>query len=163
MFNPQVVSNSLWLHELWHAQLLCPSLSPWVSKTHVHWVTDAIQPYHPLLLPSSLVLNLFQHQSLFQWVSCLYHAAKVLELQLQHQPFQWIFRVDFLKEKVNWFDLLAVQRTLKNLLQHHSLKSINYSMLSLLYVLTLTSIHDYCKHHSFDYADLCQQCDVFAL
>ena len=66
------------------------------AQTHVHWVTDSIQPSHPLSHPSRPALDLFQHQGLFQWVSSLYHAAKVLEVQLQHQSFQWIFRVDFL-------------------------------------------------------------------
>ena len=64
--------------------------------THVHRVGDAIQPSHPLLSPSSLALNLSQHQGLFQWVSSSHHVAKALGLQLQHQSFQWIFRSDFL-------------------------------------------------------------------
>ena len=57
---------------------------------------DTIQPSHPLLSPSSLTFNLSQHQGLFQWVSSPHQVAKVLELQLQHQSFQWIFRTDFL-------------------------------------------------------------------
>ena len=65
-------------------------------QTYVHWVTDAIQPPHPLSTPSPLAPNLTQHQSLFQWVSSSYQVARVLELQLQHQSFQWIVRVDFL-------------------------------------------------------------------
>ena len=65
-------------------------------QTHVHWVSDAIQPSLPPLLPFPLALNFPQHQDLFQWVSSLHQMAKVLELQLQHQSFQWIFRVDFL-------------------------------------------------------------------
>ena len=68
---------------------------PEFSQTHVHWVCDAIQPSHPLLSPSPLALNLFQHQGLFQWVSSSHQVTKVLELQLQHQSFQWIFRVYF--------------------------------------------------------------------
>ena len=64
------------------------------AQTHVHWVNDAIQPSHPLLPTSPPVLNLSQHQGFFQWVSNLHQAAKVLELQ--HQFFQWVFRVDFL-------------------------------------------------------------------
>ena len=59
--------------------------------------------------------------------------------------------------RIDWFDLPVVQGTLKNLLQHHSLKSINSSMLSLLSGSTLTSIHDYWKNHSFDYMDFWQQ------
>ena len=67
-----------------------------LTQTHVHRIGDAIQPSHPLPSPSSPALNLPQHQGLFQWVSSLYQVAKVLELQLQHQPFQWIFRTNFL-------------------------------------------------------------------
>ena len=66
------------------------------AQTHVQRVSDAIQPSHPLSLPSPFAFNLFQHQGLFQWVSSLHQVAKVLELQLQHQSFQWIFRIDFL-------------------------------------------------------------------
>ena len=59
-----------------------------LAQTHVHWVSDAIQPSHPLLSPSPPALNLSQHQDLFQWVSSLHQVAKVLEFQLQHQSFQ---------------------------------------------------------------------------
>ena len=89
---------------------------PELAQTYVHWVGDAIQPSHPLSYPSPF-LNLSQHQDLFQWISSLHQLAKVLELQLQYQSFQWIsFRID-------WFDLLAVQETLKSLLQHDSSKA----------------------------------------
>ena len=64
------------------------------AQIHDHWVSDAIQPSHPLLPASPLTLNLSQHQGLFQWVSSLHQVAKVLELQ--HQSFQRIFRTDFL-------------------------------------------------------------------
>ena len=64
--------------------------------------------------------------------------------------------------RMNWLDLLAVQGTLKSLLQHHSFKSINSLVLSFLYSPTLTSIHDYWKNHSFDYMDLCWQSNVSA-
>ena len=56
--------------------------------------------------------------------------------------------------RMNWFDLLAVQGTLKSLLQYHSSKSVSYSVLSFLYSPTLTSIHDYWINHTFDYMDL---------
>ena len=69
---------------------------PEVTQTHVHCVGDAIQPSHPLLSPSPSAPNPSQHQGLFQWVSSSHQVAKVLELQLQHQSFQWISRVDFL-------------------------------------------------------------------
>ena len=67
-----------------------------LTQTHVHWVGDAIQPSHPLLSPSPPAFNLSHHQGLFQWVSSLHQVTKVLEFQLQHQSFQWIFRTDFL-------------------------------------------------------------------
>ena len=66
-----------------------------LAQTHVHWVNDAIQPSHPLSYPSP-AFNLSQHQGIFKWVSSLHQVAKVLEFQLQHQSFQWIFRTDFL-------------------------------------------------------------------
>ena len=89
------------------------------AQTCVHWVGNAIQPFHPLL-SSPPAFSLSQHQSLFQWVSFLHQMATILELQLQQQSFQWIFRVDLLQDWL--FDLLAVQRTLESLLQHHSSK-----------------------------------------
>ena len=69
---------------------------PEFAQTHVHWVSDAIQPSHPLLPPFPLAFNLFQPHSLFQWVFSSHQMTKVMELQLQHQSFQWIFRDDFL-------------------------------------------------------------------
>ena len=66
------------------------------TQTHVHRVGDAIQPSHPLLSPSPPVLNLSQHQGLFQWVSSSHQVTKVLEFQLQHQSFQWTPRTDLL-------------------------------------------------------------------
>jgi len=65
---------------------------PELTQTHVHWVGDAIQPSHPLSSPSPPAFNLSQHQGLFQWVSSSHQVAKVLELQLQYQSFQRIFR-----------------------------------------------------------------------
>ena len=63
--------------------------------------------------------------------------------------------------RMEWLDLLAVQGTLKSLLQHHSSKA-SVLQLSFLYDPSLTSIHDYWKNHSFDQMDLCWQSDVFA-
>ena len=93
---------------------------PEFTQTHVHWVSDAIQPSHCLKSPSPLALNISQHQGLFKLDSSSNHVAKVLEFQLQHQSFQWIFRTDFLSD---WLDLLTVQGTLKSLLQHHISKA----------------------------------------
>ena len=65
-------------------------------KLMSHRVGDVIQPSHPLSFPSPPALNLAQHQGPFKWVSSLHQVAKILEFQLQHQSFQWIFRTDFL-------------------------------------------------------------------
>ena len=72
-----------------HHQLLA------FTKTHVHWVGDAIQPSHPLLSPSP-AFNPSQHQGLFKWVGSSHQVAKVLKLQLQDQLFQWTLRTDCL-------------------------------------------------------------------
>jgi len=69
---------------------------PELAQTHGHQVGDAIQPSHPLSSPSSPTFNLSQHQGLFQCVGTSHQVVKVLELQLQHQSFQRIFRTDFL-------------------------------------------------------------------
>ena len=77
------MSDSLQPHGLQHPPgfPVLPYL-PEVAQTHVHWVSDAIQPSHPLLLPSPPAFSLSHNQGLFQWVSSLPQVAKVLELQL---------------------------------------------------------------------------------
>ena len=64
------------------------------TQTHVHRVSDAIQPSHPRSSPSPPAPKPYQYQSLFQWVNSLHEVAKVLEFQLQHQSFQWTPRTD---------------------------------------------------------------------
>ena len=111
--------SHVWLFETpWTMGLPVHHQLPEFTQTHIHWVSDAIQPSHSLSSPSPPTFNLSQHQGLFQWISSLHQVAKVLEFQLQHQSFQWIFGTDFLQY---WFDL-AVQGTLKILLQHRSSK-----------------------------------------
>ena len=83
-------------------QASCPSLSLGVQSNSCPLRSDVIQPSHPLLLPSPPALNLSQNQGLFQRVSSLHQVTKVLELQLQHQFFQWVFRVDFLWDWLIW-------------------------------------------------------------
>ena len=89
------MSNSFWPPGLHMPGFLVLHYFLEFAQTHVHWVRDAIQPSHYLSLPSPPALNLSPHQGLFQWVCSLHHVAKVLELQLQHQFLQWVFRVDF--------------------------------------------------------------------
>ena len=94
---------------------------PEFTQTYVHRVGEAIQPSRPLSSPSPPAPNPSQHQSLFQWVSPSHEVAKVLEFQLQHQSFQWTPRtISFMMDRL---DLLAVQGTLKSLLQHWSSKA----------------------------------------
>ena len=94
---------------------------PEFTQTHVHRIRDAIQPSHPLSSPSPPAPNPSQHQGLFQWVNSSHEVAKVLEFQLQHQSFQWTPKTD--PFRMDWLDLLAVQGTLKSLLQYHSSKA----------------------------------------
>ena len=117
------------------------------TQTNVHWVSDAIQPSHFLSSPSPPTLNLSQHQGLFRWVSS-HQVAKVLEFQLQHQSFQWIFRTDFLQDGL--VGSPSRPRDSQESYPTPVFKSINSSVLSFLYSPTLTSLHDYWKNHSFD-------------
>ena len=77
-----------------------PHHLPEFVQVHVHCIGDAVQLSRPLMASSPSVLNLSQHQELFQWVFCSQQMTKILELQLQHQPFQQIFRIepDYRKE-----------------------------------------------------------------
>ena len=91
---------------------------PEFTQTHVHWVVDAIQPSHPLLSPSSLAFNPSQHQGVFQWVSSLHQVAKVMSFSFNISPSnEYSGLISF---RMDWLDLLAVQGTLKSLLQLHS-------------------------------------------
>ena len=95
-FSRSVMSDSLWPHESQHTRPLVHHKLPEFTQTHVHQVSDAIQPSHPLSSPSPPSPNPFQHQGLFQWFSSLHQVAKVLEFQLQHQSFQSTPRTDLL-------------------------------------------------------------------
>ena len=113
-FSCSVLFNSLRPHGLQHTRLPCPSPTPGAYSNSCplsRWC-------HPTISSSSSpspAFNISQHQGLFQWVSSSHQVAKVLELQLQPQAYSRLisFRMD-------WLDLLAVQGTLKSLLQHHS-------------------------------------------
>ena len=126
---PVVVQSlsCVWLFVIPWTAACQASLSPTISWSLLKLVSiesvilsNHFNLCHPLLLPSSL------SQGLFQWVS--HQVAKVLELQLQCQSFQWIFMTGLLLDwlvcfKIDWFDFLAVQRTLMSLLQYHSSKA----------------------------------------
>ena len=90
-----------------------------LAQTHAHWVSYAIQPSHPLTSHSRPAFNLSQHQGLFQWVRFLHWWPKYWSFKIS--PFnEYSGLISF---KIDWFDLLAVRRTLKSLLRHHSSKA----------------------------------------
>ena len=92
-----------------------------LAQTHVHWVGDAIQTSCPLSSPSAHAFSLSQHQSLFQWVNSLHEVAKYWSFRFSIIPSKEIPRL--ISFRMDWLDLLAVQGTLKSLLQHHSSKA----------------------------------------
>ena len=121
---------------------------PESTQTHVHWVDDAIQPSHPLSSPSHPALNLSLHQGLFKWISSSHQVAKVLEFQLHISPSnEYSGLISF---RIDWLGLLAVQGTLKSLLQHHSSKALILQR-SAFFIVQLS--HPYMttgKNHSLD-------------
>ena len=95
---------------------------PEFTQTHVHWVGDAIQPSHPLLSPSPPAFSLSQHQGLFKWVSSSYQVAtKYWSFSFKNSPSSE--HSGLISFRMRWLDLLAVQGTLKSLLQCHSSKA----------------------------------------
>ena len=114
------MSDSLLHHESQHARPPCPSPTPGVGPSHPssQWCHPAISSsvVHFSSCPQSLPAS-----ESFQWVNSSHEVAKILEFQLQHQSLQWTPRTDLLW--MDWLDLLAVQGTLKSLLQHHSSKA----------------------------------------
>ena len=101
---------------------------PELTQTHVHWVGDAIQPSQPLPSPSPPALNLSQHQGLFQLVSSSHQVPKYWSFSFSISPSnEYSGLISF---RMDWLDLLAVQVTMKSLLQHPSSKA---SILRLLF------------------------------
>ena len=153
----QILEGLIQYHQFSSVNHLCPTLCnpmdwsmsgfpvnhqlPELAQTHVNWVGDAIQPSYSLLSPSPPDFNLSQHQGLFQWVSSSHQVTKLLEIQLQHQSLQWIFRTDFLKDRWVWsfWDSRDSQKSSPT----PQFKNINFSTISFLYRQHSTSIHDY--------------------
>ena len=100
---------------------------PELAQTHIHWVSDAVQPSCLLSSPSPPTFSLSHHQ----WVGSSPQVAKVLELQLQHQSSQWIFRTDFLQNWLVWSP--CSPRDSQESSPTPQFKSIKSSVLSLLY------------------------------
>ena len=115
---------------------------PELPQTHVHGVSDAIQPSHPLPSPFPPAFSLSQRQSLcIRW-------PKYCSFSFGVSPScEYSGLISF---RIDWFDLLAVQATLKSLLQHHSLKASILVVLSFPYSSALTSVHDHWENHSSD-------------
>ena len=91
------------------------------AQIHDHWVSDATSPSHPLLPPSPFTFHLSRHQGLFQWVSSSrrWPNYRTLSLSFSSSNEYW----GLISFRIDWFDLLVVQGTLKSLLQHHYLKA----------------------------------------
>ena len=140
--------------------LSVPHHLPKFALVHIHCISDAIQLSHPLMPPSPSALNLFQHQGLFQWVSSSHQVTKILELQLQHQSFQWVFRVDFPSDWLIWPPCCL--RDSQEPSSAPQLERINSLALCLLYGPALTTVPDRWEDHSPNYMDLCQQSNVSA-
>ena len=117
------------------------------TQTHVHRVSDAIQPSHPLSSPSPPATNPSQHHNLFQWVNSSHEVAKGLEFQLQHHSFQRNPRADLQNGLVG---SPCSPRDSQESSPTPQFKSIKSSALSLLHSPMLTSIHDHRKNHSLD-------------
>ena len=129
------------------------------AQVHMHCISYAIQPSHPLTLSSPSSLNLSQHQGLFQWVDCSHQVAEILELQLQHQSFQWLLRI-FLK--IDWFSLRSpcCPRDFQESSPAPQFKGINSLAFCLLCGPALTTVCDHWEDHSLDYLDFCWQSNI---
>ena len=160
LFSHVVMSNSAIPMECSMQGLPVPHHLPEFAKVHIHCIGDAIQSSHPLTPSSPSALNLAQHQGLFLWVNCLPQVTKILELQLQHQSFQWGFRVNFLSDWLVWSPCWP--RDSKELSPAPQFKGINSLALHPLYGPAITTVHDHWEGHNLDYTDLCWQSDVSA-
>ena len=121
---------------------------PEFTQTHIHRVSDTIQPSHTLSSPSPPAPNPSQHQSLFQWVNSSHEVAKELEFQLLHHSFQRNPRADLLQNGL--VGSPCSPRDSQESSPPPQFKSINSLVLSLLHSPTITSIHDHWKNHSLD-------------
>ena len=119
-----------------------------------------MMPSNHLILCCLLLLPLSVFPSIREELTLHIRWPNVLELQLQHQSFQWIFRTDFLKDWQVWSPCSPRDSQESSLTPQF--KNINSSVLSFLNGPTLTSIHDYWKNLNFNYTDLCWQSNVSA-
>ena len=146
-FSCSVMSDSLRPHGLQHMPgFPVHHQLPEPSQTHDHWVSDAIQPSHPLLSPSPPAFNFSQHQGLFKWISSLHQVAKVLGVSAPASVLPMNIQ--------DWFPLgltgliSLLPRDSQESSPTPQFKRINSSALSFLHSPTLTSIHNHWKNHS---------------
>ena len=153
------MSDSLRPHEPQHSRLPCPSPTP---RVHPHPCPLTVMPPNHLILCRPLILL----PSIFHSIR-VFSSEPVLPIRW---PKYWSFSFSIspsneysglISFRMDWLDLLAVQGTLKSLLQHHSSKAL-ILWCSIFFIVQLTSIHDYWKNHSFDYMDLDWQSNVSA-
>ena len=137
--------SRVWIFETPWTATRQASLSFTISQSLLKLMSiESVMPSNHLILCcplSPFALNLSQHKVLFQWVGSLHHMAEVLKLQLQHQSFQWIFRPDFFQDWLVWSP--CSPRASHDSFPTPQFKRTNSLVLSLLYGLILTSIHDY--------------------
>ena len=94
---------------------------PELVQIDVHWISDTIQPSHPLLPPSPFAFNPSQHQGLLQWSGCSHQVAKYWRFSFSINPLnEYSGLISF---RIDWLAILAVQGTLKSLLQHYNSKA----------------------------------------
>ena len=151
------MSSSLWPHGLQRARPPCPSPTPGVysnSCPSSWWCHPTISSS---VVPFSSCRQSFPASRSFQFFTL---SGQSIELQLQHQSFQWTPTTDLLYDWLVWSP--CHPRDSQESSPTPQFKSISYSALSFLYSPILTCTHDYWKNHSFDCMDLCQQSDVFA-
>ena len=124
-----------------------------LTQTHVRRVSDAIQPSHPLSSPSPPAFNLSSIRVFSSELALCIRWPKYWSFSFSTSPSnEYSGLISF---RIDWLDLLAVQGTLKSLLQHHSLKA-SILWCSAFFMVQLSSIHDYWNNNSFVYTDLCR-------
>ena len=159
-FSRSVMSNVLQPHGLQHARLPCPSPTPGACSNSCPSSQWCYLTISSSVVPFSSCLQSFPASGSFLWVSSSHQVAKILELQLQHQFFHWIFRTDFVYDWKVWSPYSP--RDSQESSPAPQFKRINSLTLSLLYCPTLQSIHVHWRNHSFYYTDLCWQSNVSA-
>ena len=146
--------NCVWLFVIPRPAAHQASLSFTTSQSFLkHISIESVMLFnHLIFLPPAPALNLSHHHSLFQWFGSSNQVVKGLELQLQHQSFQWIFRIDFLEDWLVWSP--CCPRDSQESSPSPQFESINSVVLSLLCGPTLTSVQDYWKNHNWLYGSL---------